>query len=113
MLKIFKAINFRNGNSNLVPVLLGSHTLDKLCLKRYYLTSTEFFVLYKFFVRHTKTEKLRRLTVCVCPQYHKFDKTYLMIAESKVVRCLSLRKAGVNIDSPYAKYAEKVGGFKF
>ena len=77
----------------------------------------EFFALAKFFVRCKKRQKLKRLKICICPEYYTFDKTYLkftmMIAESKVVRSLSVRTAGCNVNSQYAKYAKKVGGFEY
>ena len=102
-LKNFKALNLRKGKSNLLPILRGSHTLDKLFLNLYYLTNMEFFALSEFFVRCKKRQKLKRLKICICPEYYTFDKTYLkfttMIAESKVVRSLSVRTAGCNVDS--------------
>ena len=115
-LKNFEAHNGRKGESNLVPILRGNHTLKELSLDLYYLTSTEFFALCRFFVGCTTIENLKRLGICVCPEYNKSDKAYLkfatLVAENNVARCLFLNMGGCNLGSQHIKYAERVGGFK-
>ena len=117
IIKSFEADSAKLGKSNLVPMLLGNHTLDQLSLEFYYLTSTEFFALCNFFVGDERNQKLKRLRTRICPEHRKFDKVYLkfatMIAEKKVVQSLFLNKAGCQIDSRLTKYVEKVGGFSF
>ena len=47
VLRSFEAENGSKGESNLVPILWGNHSLERLTLDLVYFTRTEFFALSK------------------------------------------------------------------
>ena len=117
VLRSFETRNGRKGESNLVPILWGNHSLERLTSDLYYFTRTEFFALSKFFVEnlYCRSKKLERLQICVSPEYKKCDKEYLkfatIVAETNVARRLFLSKAGGCMDPQLVEYTKKVGGF--
>ena len=116
-LKSFEVKYLKQGESDLVPILRGSHALERMCLSLYYLTNAEFFTLCRFFVEYEKCERLQQLNICLEPAYMVFDRTYLkfgaIVAEKNVTQDLFLFKMPSTVgDNELISYAESIGGFE-
>ena len=77
-LKTFKASSGNAGNSDLVPVLLGSNTLAICNLTSYYLTLTEFFVLMRRFTSANQNlrQPLEELDLVLHPAYRELAQRF-------------------------------------
>ena len=116
-IKSFEASNLKQGESELVPILGGSHALEKLDLGLYHLTRTGFFALCRFFVKSLKCERLQQLEICIEPAYKVFNRTYLklgaIVAEKNVAEDLCLFKMWSTVGhAQLINYAENIGGFR-
>ena len=117
-LESFEARNVKQGVSDLVPILRGSHRLKRMDLNLYHLTRTEFFALCRFFVKSNKHERLKRLEICIEPATMVFDRAYLKlgavvveknVAENLYLYHMSYSTAG---NTQLVSYVETIGGFK-